>query len=487
MILQSKSKEIWMYIGFPKLSLEAVTINASEKFISHPLVIVDTNKNRKKIIAYNNSAYKCGIDKSVSLSTALAICPHLNVNQKDPLQERNLLNSLAIISYQFTPNIAIENNGLYLEIFSCEKLFKSYENLLYMLYEKISHNGVLAVNGFGKNPLTAKMLCKNKFQQKIPNLNNTFDEFKNVSIKKLTNNLKHIRIFDQLGFQSIGDLINIPISSLSQRFDEDLISNLEVLLHQKKQLLTMFKPPKNFHEEILYIHGLTDKKSLIFPMKSLLKRLDDYLTALQYKCFQVAWHFKASSEQSVTMEIKLSKSKSDSNYILKLSQLKLENIDLPEIIEKVSLRCDELVEDIKANKELFKDAKNKLQNKHKLVDKIIAKIGEKALFKLLIKNEHAPKKAGIIENATEEHIFNQDKTENKRPIWLLKKPNPIKFQDGQLYLNSHMTILSGPERICDNWWENNQQFDYYIAQDEDGVNYWIYRSGNNWFVHGLFS
>ena len=38
----------------------------------------------------------------------------------------------------------------------------------------------------------------------------------------------------------------------------------------------MFKPPKNFHEEILYIHGLTDKKSLIFPMKSLLKRLDDY-------------------------------------------------------------------------------------------------------------------------------------------------------------------------------------------------------------------
>ena len=50
-----------------------------------------------------------------------------------------------------------------------------------------------------------------------------------------------------------------------------------------------------------------------------------------------------------------------------------------------------------------------------------------------------------------------------------------------------MTILSGPERICDNWWENNQQFDYYIAQDEDGVNYWIYRSGDNWFVHGLFS
>ena len=127
MILQSKSKEIWMYIGLPKLSLEAVTINASEKFISHPLVIVDTNKNRKKIIAYNNSAYKCGIDKSVSLSTALTICPHLNVNQKDPLQERNLLNSLAIISYQFTPNIVIENNGLYLEIFSCEKLFKSYE------------------------------------------------------------------------------------------------------------------------------------------------------------------------------------------------------------------------------------------------------------------------------------------------------------------------------------------------------------------------
>ena len=487
MISQSKSKEIWMYIAFPKLSLEAVTINTSEKFISHPLVIVDTNKNRKKIIAYNNSAYKCGIDKSVSLSTALAICPHLNVNQKDPLQERNLLNSLAIISYQFTPNIAIENNGLYLEIFSCEKLFKSYENLLYLLNEKMSQHGVFAINGFGKNPLTAKILCKNRFQKKIPNLNNTLEEFKNVPIRRLTGNLKQRRIFTQLGFQSIGDLINVPISSLSQRFDKDLISNLEILLYRKKQLLTNFKPPRSFQEEILYIHGLTDKKSLIFPMKSLLKRLDDYLTALQCKCFQVTWHFRASSGQSIAMEIKLSKSKSDSSYMLKLSQLKLENIDLPEIIEKVSLCCDALVENIKTNNQLFQDTKNKLQNNYKLIDKIIAKIGEKTLFKLLIKNEHAPRKAGVIENTKEEHFFNQGRTENKRPIWLLKKPNPIKFQNGQLYLNSYMRILSGPERICDNWWENNQQFDYYIAQDEDGVNYWIYRSGDNWFVHGLFS
>ena len=485
--MQNKSEEIWMYIKFPKLSLEAITMNYSKDFTNKPLVVIDTHKNKRKIIAYNNLSKDYGIDKTISLSTALAMCPDLIIKERNSSQEKKLLNNLAIIGYQFTADITIENHALCLEISKSKRLFRGYNNLLCLIHEKISLHKIFAINGFGINPLIAKILCKNKFQKFLPNLNNVYKELNKIPAIKITDNLNTRKIFSQLGIQSIKDLIDIPISLLSERFNSDLISNLEILLNKKQQILCKFKPSKTFHDEIQYINGLTNKESLIFPMKSLLKSLNEYLIAIHCRCSQIIWEFTTPLNVNITMKIKLSRSKNDWSELLNLSRIKLDNINLPKVVEKVSLYCADLIEDKKINNEIFNDNKNKSQYKGNLVDSIVAKVGEKALFTLLTKNEHIPEKAGSITKFDMKQFFEQQTTENTRPLWLLKTPNPIKFLNGKLYFKSPITILSGPERINDNWWENNQQLDYYIARDEEGTNYWIYKSGVKWFIHGIFS
>ena len=485
--MQNKSEEIWMYIKFPKLSLEAITMNYSKDFTNKPLVVIDTHKNKRKIIAYNNLSKDYGIDKTISLSTALAMCPDLIIKERNSSREKKLLNNLAIIGYQFTADITIENHALCLEISKSKRLFRGYNNLLCLIHEKISLHKIFAINGFGINPLIAKILCKNKFQKNLPNLNNVYKELNKIPAIKITDNLNTRKIFSQLGIQSIKDLIDIPISLLSERFDSDLISNLEILLNKKQQILYKFKPSKTFHDEIQYINGLTNKESLIFPMKSLLKSLNEYLIAIHCRCSQIIWKFTTPLNVNITMKIKLSRSKNDWSELLNLSRIKLDNINLPKVVEKVSLYCTDLIEDKKINNAIFNDNKNKSQYKGNLVDSIVAKVGEKALFTLLTKNEHIPEKAGSITKFDMKQFFEQQTTENTRPLWLLKTPNPIKFLNGKLYFKSPITILSGPERINDNWWENNQQLDYYIARDEEGTNYWIYKSGVKWFIHGIFS
>ena len=485
--MQNKSEEIWMYIKFPKLSLEAITMNYSKDFTNKPLVVIDIHKNKRKIIAYNNLSKDYGIDKTISLSTALAMCPDLIIKERNSSQEKKLLNNLAIIGYQFTADITIENHALCLEISKSKRLFRGYNNLLCLIHKKISLHKIFAINGFGINPLIAKILCKNKFQKFLPNLNNVYKELNKIPALKITDNLNTRKIFSQLGIQSIKDLIDIPISLLSERFDSDLISNLEILLNKKQQILCKFKPSKTFHDEIQYINGLTNKESLIFPMKSLLKSLNEYLIAIHCRCSQIIWKFTTPLNVNITMKIKLSRSKNDWSELLNLSRIKLDNINLPKVVEKVSLYCADLIEDKKINNEIFNDNKNKSQYKGNLVDSIVAKVGEKALFTLLTKNEHIPEKAGSITKFDMKQFFEQQTTENTRPLWLLKTPNPIKFLNGKLYFKSPITILSGPERINDNWWENNQQLDYYIARDEEGTNYWIYKSGVKWFIHGIFS
>jgi protein ImuB len=53
----------------------------------------------------------------------------------------------------------------------------------------------------------------------------------------------------------------------------------------------------------------------------------------------------------------------------------------------------------------------------------------------------------------------------------------------------------GPERIEREWWlEPGEHRDYYIAEDEAGRRYWLFRSGHynaennqHWYLHGFFA
>lgn len=54
--------------------------------------------------------------------------------------------------------------------------------------------------------------------------------------------------------------------------------------------------------------------------------------------------------------------------------------------------------------------------------------------------------------------------------------------------SSQMQLLTGPERIEGNWWQQSICRDYYVARHRDGMRYWVYqdRITQNWFIHGAF-
>ena len=83
----------------------------------------------------------------------------------------------------------------------------------------------------------------------------------------------------------------------------------------------------------------------------------------------------------------------------------------------------------------------------------------------------------------------QDLGQAQKPLWLLPEPAPVRLHNQQLYWRKPLTIVSGPERLCGNWWQSEQQRDYYLACDSKGARYWLFRESTSkqWFVHGLFA
>ena len=77
-----------------------------------------------------------------------------------------------------------------------------------------------------------------------------------------------------------------------------------------------------------------------------------------------------------------------------------------------------------------------------------------------------------------------------KPFWLLHQPQLLSQRDNQPCWSTPLTLLRGPERLGNHWWqEKENERDYYIARNERGVICWVFheRETQQWFLHGLFS
>jgi len=482
-------KDIWLYIDFPLLALDAVLADIDHSQTESAIAVASLQKNVQRIVCCNNHAQKWGVEPALSLSTASAICPDLLVLSKNHAQEIRLLHSLALIAYQFSPEVIINDRGIWLELSGCDQLFHSYSKLLQKLHRQMLSLSSTATTGIAMSPLSAQLLCGQKFQYYLPDEDEIHRSLMATELFKLPGNQKQKNHFKQLGLESIGDLQALPRSALSQRFSPELIKTLVLLNGEKPCTLNRFTPPIEFSDQIQIPQGLYSKDSLLFFMKTLLQRFCLYLSARQCHCHNIVWCFEPLLGKSQSMAITLSGSNNNWPSLLTLSRLQLERLELPQSIEQISLFCDQFIDKPEISFDLFDDQITLDNQSSELIDNLYARLGVDALTQPSMREEHLPENAGSISPPNRSAKINYPISKAPQPLWLLPQPTRIQQRNKQLYWRRPLTIISGPERLCGNWWQSEQQRDYYLACDSKGARYWLFResTSNQWFVHGLFA
>jgi protein ImuB len=267
------------------------------------------------------------------------------------------------------------------------------------------------------------------------------------------------------------------------------MDTLGLLVGEKTFTGDRFKPPQSFYNEVQNPQGIYSKESLLFPMKTLLQQFCQYLAVLQCHSLQLEWTFEPLLGKHQKIILSLSGSNNSWSNFLNLSRLKLERIDLPQSIERISLSSDKFIDMPDLNVDLFNNQFDLNKEEKGLIDNLSARLGLEALSKLVMNNEYLPEKVSTLEpihqNLDSKYIISK----SYKPIWLLAEPSPAKWYKKQLYWGNPLKILSGPERLCGNWWQSEQKRDYYLVSDSEGSRYWIFREllSNQWFVHGVFA
>jgi protein ImuB len=174
-----------------------------------------------------------------------------------------------------------------------------------------------------------------------------------------------------------------------------------------------------------------------------------------------------------------------------LSRLQLERLELPRSIEQIVLFSEQFIEAPQGmvNLDLLGDNSG-AQQSDELIDSLNARLGIEALSQPVLNQDYLPEQASTLATPGKQpEIASYGRAKAPQPLWLLTEPAAVQVRNQQLYWHQPLSIISGPERLCGNWWQGEQQRDYYLACDSKGARYWLFRETSNqrWFVHGLFS
>jgi protein ImuB len=145
---------------------------------------------------------------------------------------------------------------------------------------------------------------------------------------------------------------------------------------------------------------------------------------------------------------------------------------------------------------LFATARGEQEGLLRLIERLQARLGPTAVVQLEPLDDHRPEHAFRevpIDRASASRPSNADCTA-PRPLWLLPEPIPLAEHQHRPVYGTPLTLVSGPERIENGWWDGQwAERDYFIARDEQHAWLWIFRprapdpaSGDRWYLHGKF-
>ena len=522
---------MWLSIRLPLLPLETLHLSLKEKNSEPaatppdtPMGVIENNL----ILCANQPAYAQGVKNNQSIASAYALCDQIQLYERNKAQERQQLQSLAMIIYGYSPNVVIDEKGLLLvEIARSLKLYQGLDNLLKHIQSELQQESIAFQLAIGHTPTSAELLS---FKPLVYSLECWLKKQSSIDKKTIETKIAQLPVelmalpdkaidkIRSVGIHQLGELKALPLAAIRKRFGETVSRYLLKLWGQLPEPKNYFIPPETFHEKLEFIDVIHHRQGLLFPIKRLTKNLCRFLILQQKNCQNIHWKLYDSEKNTIGFDVLVSDSRVSEKTYIELTQLNLERYTLHAPIEAIALTADKLTELNATNSQLFEQGYDFKQSSD-FINKIRAKLGNKSCYSLQQQAEHVPelayrqvteisntsyleksspeakdspgaKNSPEAKNSLNSRASNKksDNSHHNRPSWLLEKPKPIYFNQRKLIWQGELKIISAQERITSYWWKKKIARDYYLAEHEDGAIYWVFfdQVKRQWFLHGIY-
>jgi len=470
-------------------------------------VFAEPDHGRMLIVALTDEARRYGVTEGMTVADARVIAPDLQVFDGKPGRNIKLLTGLAEWFLRYTPFVQLDPpDGLLLDVTGCAHLKGGEKPYLQNITSR------LKAIGYDVRPAIADTIgaawgvarCASD-QLIIPEgqHRNALMPLPPSALRLPFDQLMKLR---NLGLHQISSFVYMPDSVLRRRFGKNMVLRLHQALGQEVEYLFPLKEPVPYSERLACLEAIKTRPAIEIALNDLLEKLCKrlYGEGLGLRSAMLTWYRIDGKNGNIT--IGTNHASNRVQHLFKLFFNKLGNIAPGMGIELFTLDALQTEPLSDKQNELW-SAKGGADSEEvaELLDRVAGRIGTKNINRYLPGEHYWPERTPQADANLKKKPESDWRTDKPRPMQILNQPEPIEAMaltpdyPPKLFIwkgEQHIIVAAdGPERIEREWWlEPGEHRDYYIAEDEAGRRYWLYRSGHynaenneHWYLHGFFA
>jgi protein ImuB len=421
------------------------------------------------------------------------------VRERDPDAEREALRRIAAWAGQFTPMVAIESQGIVLEVETSLRLFRGHARLTTAIQRGIRDLGFSAAAGVAPTPLAARLFARAEAQGRAGRSCLTLDELAERAAELPLFLLdwpgETLARLTDLGILRLRDVLALPAAGLAKRFGPELALSLDRLMGRVSDPREPYSPPPRFRSRLELPAEADGVEALLFPLRRLLVELEGHARGRGAGVQQLTLWLGHGRKARTRLELEFASPEREADFILAIAREKLGRLVLPAATHALELRADALLPYVPRTAAWLPGSEDQKVDAERLIERLSARIGSDRVFRIALANDHRPEKdwksCHSREGGNPARANAATFHRGPRPTWLLPHPHRLITEDGVPRLQGALEITAGPERIESGWWDGEEvRRDYYVASNARGETYWIYREHRDlsaWYLHGVFA
>ena len=506
-------------LWLPRFATDRIFRRAPE-WRDRPLATARAIGGRPLVVALNKSATLLGLSPGESVADLRARVPELHVAAADTAGDVRALETLADWAQRYAPAVALDRQsatvsggiggdaGLWLDATGCAHLFGGEEEMLLDLRHRIEKLGFaarVAMAGTAGAAWALARYAEGEAGAIVVPADGERESLAGLDVAALRLPPVVTSALARLGLKRIGDLAGAPRAPLVARFGEVIARRLDQAFGLAEEPLSPVRPLPCFQVRLAFPDGIGTPDDLALAARRLCERLAGQLDRVQQGARKVEFVTYRLDGAVGRIPVGFVKPVSDPERMFRLIRDRIGQIDPGLGVEVAILSVLAAEPMIARQMPLMAEAPDVGDEAAALIDRLVGRLGETAVYSLGPRDSHLPERAQT-RRAPLKPAKAGWRTARRRPARVFDRPAPAGKQLAMLpdypparfqwRGREHRVVRADPaERIADEWWRDKASTrDYFRVEDEEGRRFWLRRDGlpengeaATWSVQGLFA
>jgi protein ImuB len=399
------------------------------------------------------------------------------------------LRALAEACLIFSPQVALGEEAVFVEISASRKLF-SLEECLAQLGKILGDFGVEASVASAADPATAIAFARYRARTREALPVEALGDYLNPFA---AHTFSPAPLFRKLGVETLADFLRVPRAELASRFGREGLLAYEKILRAEEVAWPRFSPPEILAEraDFDFAAQVNNLEPVLFLLRTILHRIFLRLNARRRKIveFDLCFHLnRFSASEGRVMEFRLPLPHSDPAALLALLRERMDREfqkkPLGDALEGITVTVLGTAPAFDTQREFFSKAEEEREAWASLVARLRERLGQDSSFLAVPAPRLLPEaswkktltqEAGVVVKAP------------ARPLRMFK-PTPLERKGDRLRGAERSWVIvgfHGPELLSGEWWLEEFRREYYRVETKTEV-LWIFKSEAGLFLHGIF-